>query len=68
MKTNVGGIDKILRIVAGLVLIGLAIMGIGAPWTWIGVVPLATALIGWCPVYPLLGINTCPMKSKEGEA
>ncbi|PTD97213.1 YgaP family membrane protein [Pseudothauera lacus] len=62
MKANVGGIDKILRIVAGLVLIVLAIMGIGAPWTWIGVVPLATGLMGWCPLYPLLGINTCPMK------
>lgn len=62
MTANVGGIDKILRIIAGLVLIVLAIMGIGAPWTWIGVVPLATGLMGWCPVYPLLGLNTCPMK------
>ncbi|MCK9986462.1 MAG: hypothetical protein AzoDbin1_02934 [Azoarcus sp.] len=62
MNTNVGGIDKILRIVAGLVLIGLAIMGIGAPWTWIGVVPLATGLMGWCPAYSIFGVNTCPMK------
>jgi hypothetical protein len=62
MKANVGGIDKILRIIAGLVLIGLAIMGIGAPWTWIGVVPLATGLMGWCPVYTLFGMNSCPMK------
>ncbi len=62
MKTNVGSIDKILRIVAGLVLIALAIMGIGAPWTWIGVVPLATGLLGWCPAYTLLGVNTCPAK------
>jgi len=62
MNANVGGIDKILRIVAGLVLIGLAIMGIGAPWTWIGVVPLATGLIGWCPAYSIFGVNTCPMK------
>ncbi|SIQ41807.1 Protein of unknown function [Aromatoleum tolulyticum] len=62
MNANVGGIDKILRIVAGLVLIGLAIMGIGAPWTWIGVVPLATGLMGWCPAYSIFGVNTCPMK------
>lgn len=62
MNANVGGIDKILRIVAGLVLIGLAIMGIGAPWTWIGVVPLATGLMGWCPAYSIFGMNTCPMK------
>ena len=62
MNANVGGIDKILRIVAGLVLIVLAIMGIGAPWTWIGVVPLATGLMGWCPAYSIFGVNTCPMK------
>jgi hypothetical protein len=62
MKANVGGIDRILRIVAGLVLIALAIAGIGTPWTWIGVVPLLTGIVGFCPVYPLLGISTCPMK------
>ncbi len=62
MQANVGGIDKTLRIGAGVVLIGLGIAGIGAPWTFIGVVPLATGLIGWCPVYPLLGLNTCPTK------
>ncbi|NMG46108.1 DUF2892 domain-containing protein [Aromatoleum toluvorans] len=62
MSANVGGIDKILRIVAGLILIVLAIMGIGTPWTWIGVVPLATGLMGWCPAYSLFGLNTCPMK------
>ena len=62
MKSNVGGIDKILRIVAGLVLIVLGVMGIGAPWTFIGIVPLATGLLGWCPAYTLIGVNTCPMK------
>ena len=60
MKSNVGGIDKIVRIVAGLVLIALALMGIGAPWTYIGIVPLLTGLVGWCPAYTLLGVNTCP--------
>ena len=62
MKANVGGIDKALRIVAGLVLIGLAIAGIGSPWTWIGVVPLLTGLVGFCPAYSLLGMSSCPMK------
>ncbi|HRP74994.1 MAG TPA: DUF2892 domain-containing protein [Rhodocyclaceae bacterium] len=62
MQTNVGGIDKILRIVAGLILIALGIMGIGAPWTFIGVVPLVTGLMGWCPAYKLIGVNTCPLK------
>lgn len=65
MKANVGGIDKILRIVAGVVLLGLAIMGIGTPWTWIGVVPLATGLFNFCPLYPLLGINTCPTSKEQ---
>lgn len=64
MKPNVGGIDRALRIGAGLVLIGLAIAGIGTPWTWIGVMPLATGIFKFCPVYPLLGMNSCPMDQK----
>ena len=62
MKANVGGIDKILRIVVGLALVAWAVMG-GPIWAWIGVVPLATGLLGWCPAYTLLGIKTCPMES-----
>ncbi len=54
MNMNVGGIDRILRVIAGLALIAWALMG-GPVWAWIGVVPLATGLIGFCPVYPLLG-------------
>lgn len=64
MKINEGGIDRIVRIVAGLVLIGLAYTGTVGIWGYIGVVPLATGLIGWCPAYTMLGMNTCPMKSK----
>jgi hypothetical protein len=60
MKANVGGIDRILRIVVGLALIAWAAMG-GPVWAWIGVVPLATGILKFCPVYPLLGMNTCPM-------
>jgi len=59
MTNNVGGFDKILRIVAGLVLIGLGVAGIGSPWTFIGVVPLLTGLLNWCPLYTLFGVNTC---------
>ncbi len=59
MKANVGGIDRGLRIGAGVILIGLGIADIGAPWTFIGIVPLLTGLIGWCPAYPLLGISSC---------
>jgi membrane protein implicated in regulation of membrane protease activity len=62
MKTNVGGIDRVLRIVIGLVLVALAITGTVGVWGWIGVVPLATGLIGWCPPYALFGWNTCKMR------
>jgi membrane-associated protease RseP (regulator of RpoE activity) len=62
MKSNVGGMDKLLRIVAGLVLIVLAATGMVGVWGWIGVVPLVTGLFNFCPVYSLLGMNTCPMK------
>ena len=62
MKSNVGGIDRILRIVVGLVLIALTVMGVLPVWGYIGVVPLATGAIGWCALYPILGLNTCPMK------
>ena len=62
MKANVGGIDKILRIVAGVVLIALAATGTVGVWGWIGVVPLLTGRSGFCPLYPLLGMSTCPTK------
>lgn len=62
MKTNVGGIDRILRIVLGLVLIGLALTGTIGVWGWIGVVPLATGFMSFCPLYTLIGMNTCPKK------
>ena len=62
MKANVGGIDKVLRIVAGIALIAMAVMGVIGMWGYIGVVPLLTGLIGWCPAYTLLGIKTCPMQ------
>jgi len=64
MKVNVGGIDRILRIVAGLALIGVALAGISA-WGWIGLVFLATGIFKFCPFYPLLGMNTCPMEEKK---
>lgn len=62
MNANVGGIDKIVRIVAGAVLIGLAATGTVGAWGWIGVVPLVTGLVGWCPAYRLIGVNTCSAK------
>lgn len=62
MKANVGGIDKVLRIVIGLVLIGLAATQVIGWWGFIGLVPLLTAFISFCPLYQLFGINTCSVK------
>jgi hypothetical protein len=62
MKTNVGTVDMILRIVVGIVLIALTLMGTIGIWGWIGVVPLATGLFKFCPLYAMLGMSTCPMK------
>jgi hypothetical protein len=61
-KTNEGTLDRALRVIAGLVLISLVFVGPKVVWGWIGLVPLITGLAGTCPVYSLLGINTCPMK------
>jgi len=61
MNKNVGTIDKGLRIVVGLALLAYAIWGTGTyTWVgWLGVIPLVTAAIGWCPPYAILGISTC---------
>ncbi|NYG32128.1 DUF2892 domain-containing protein [Sphaerotilus montanus] len=64
MKINVGGADRILRIVVGLALILLVLTGQIGAWGWIGVVPLATGLFRMCPLYTVLGMNTCPMSQK----
>lgn len=58
MKLNVGGIDRILRIVVGAALVGATVIGMLPVWGWIGVIPLATGLVGFCPLYPLVGVNT----------
>ena len=62
MKTNEGGLDRTLRILVGLVLVALTLSGTIGVWGWIGVVPIVTGTLGWCPAYTLLGINTCPAK------
>ncbi|MDP2794447.1 MAG: DUF2892 domain-containing protein [Sulfurisoma sp.] len=66
MKLNVGGIDRIARIVIGLGLVGWAVMG-GPILAWIGLLPLATGTFGFCPAYLPFGMSSCPMKKKEGE-
>ena len=59
MKLNSGGVDRMIRIVAGLALLAWAGIFNGPVWAFIGILPLATGIIGWCPAYPILGINTC---------
>ena len=63
MKQNVGGIDKVIRAVVGLALISLVFIGPKTLWGWIGLIPLATALINFCPLYPLIGFNSRKEKS-----
>lgn len=59
MTRNEGQTDRTLRIIAGLILIALVFVGPQTPWGWVGLVPLVTGLVGYCPLYSLLGLNTC---------
>jgi len=59
MKTNAGNLDRTLRVVGGIALIGLAATGTVGMWGYIGVVPLLTGAVGFCPLYTVLGINSC---------
>lgn len=63
MKANMGTVDRSLRVLLGLVLVGLAVTGTVGWWGWVGVIPLATALVGWCPVYTVLGVSTCKARA-----
>jgi hypothetical protein len=69
MTKNMGGIDRALRIIVGLLLLAFAITGVpetGYNWIgWIGVVPLLTAFIGWCPAYTVVGLSTCPVEQRR---
>lgn len=67
MKANVGTIDRALRIVAGLALIALAVMGTIGAWGWIGVALVATGLVRVCPAYLPFGLSTCPTKTDSGK-
>ncbi|MDR2852792.1 MAG: DUF2892 domain-containing protein [Burkholderiaceae bacterium] len=63
MTRNIGSIDRIIRIVVGLAILSLYFVGPQSRWALLGLVPLLTAFIGWCPPYSMLGINTCKKKS-----
>lgn len=67
MTKNVHNIERVVRVVVGLGLISMAFVGPANLWFLVGIVPLATGLLGWCPPYQLLGINTCTMGSKPAK-
>ncbi len=68
MKVNVGSTDRVLRILVGLVLIGLAATDTVGLWGWIGIVPLLTGIFRFCPGYALFGMSTCPKEAPAEEA
>jgi hypothetical protein len=59
MKKNVGSVERFIRVIAGIAILSLAFVGSQSPWAYLGIIPLATGLMGWCPAYTLLGISTC---------
>lgn len=64
MHKNIGTIDRVIRAIVGVALIAWALRG-GPVWAWIGVIPLATAVVSICPLYSLLGIRTCPLAQQQ---
>lgn len=59
MKKNIGSLERIIRIIVGVAIISLAFVGPRSPWAYLGIIPLVTGLVGWCPPYALFGISTC---------
>jgi hypothetical protein len=62
MKINEGGLDRVIRVVVGLGILSLAFVGPHTPWGYLGLVPLVTGIVGFCPAYALLGLNTCGVR------
>ncbi|MBI5136048.1 MAG: DUF2892 domain-containing protein [Nitrospirae bacterium] len=62
MNKNVGTLDRAARAILGIGLVSIVFVGPQTPWGWIGVILLGTALAGWCPLYRVLGIRTCPLR------
>jgi hypothetical protein len=62
MKVNEGGLDRVVRVIAGLGILSLAFVGPHTPWAYLGAIPLLTGIVGFCPAHALLGINTCGVR------
>ena len=63
MKPNEGTIDRVLRVLVGVAVLSLAFVGPKTPWAYLGLVPLITGLVGYCPVYALIGVRTCKVRT-----
>lgn len=64
-KTNEGGLDRAIRALLGVGIISTVFIGPQTPWGWLGLIPLGTAALGWCPLYSVLDINTCGVKGAK---
>lgn len=64
MKKNVHSVERVIRIVIGLGLLTQVFIGVQSPWFALGIIPLATGILGWCPPYAMFGINTCNLGKK----
>ncbi len=66
MKKNIGKVERIIRVVVGLGILSLAFVGPQSPWAYLGLMPLVTGLVGWCPPYALLGIGSSESERQAG--
>lgn len=64
MPINEGALDRVIRVVLGLAIISLVFIGPQTPWAWLGLVPLLTGVVGFCPAYALFGVRTCPAREQ----
>jgi hypothetical protein len=64
MQLNEGALDRIIRVIVGLAIISLVFIGPKTPWAWLGLVPLLTGVVGFCPAYALFGLRTCPARQQ----
>jgi hypothetical protein len=62
MKANEGAIDRLLRVLVGVAVLSLVFIGPKTPWGYLGLVPLVTGIVGWCPLYSILGVNSCRVR------
>ncbi len=65
MKKNEGNVDRLMRVLLGLGIVSAAFWGPQSSWAYLGLIPIATGLVGFCPLYVVLGLNTCPFKSPK---